>query len=56
MMHNNNLICLVDNELFYTAEREMNRKLGYSHCMVDKIKDVLHHYHSDAIEGHSQSL
>ena len=26
MMYNNNPICLVDNEFFYTAEKEINRK------------------------------
>ena len=45
-MHCNNLIYLLDNELFYNAGKETNRKKII--LTVEEIKDVLHHYHSDA--------
>ena len=51
MMHCNNLIYLLDNELFYTAGKETNRKKVI--LTVEEIKDVLHHYYSDAMGGHS---
>ena len=51
MMHCNNLIYLLDNELFYTAGKETNRKKVI--LTVEEIKDVLHHYYSNAMGGHS---
>ena len=50
-MHRNNLIFLLDNESFYTAGKETNTKKVT--LTVEEIKDVLHHYHSDAMGGHS---
>ena len=47
----NNLIYLLDNQLFYTAGKETNRKKVI--LTVEEIEDVLHHYHSDAMGGHS---
>ena len=50
-MHCNNLIYLLDNELFCTTGKETNRKKVI--LTIGEIKDVLHHYHSDAMGGHS---